>query len=175
MRKLTWGLGVCGVFVVAATVWSSWYAARHPTSVIGRVMHGTSHAAAYLTPATGFGPVLAILDKKPPIAGRVVGLKAEHGERRPLMQGRAQPFERCRRNQRRIAKGNDQIVCPPRQSVARGEHGMRRSLAVALNEGLDVRTAAFGLTDDRLVIRSNDHRKRCPLALWRCRQHVRQQ
>ena len=77
MRKYAWGLGTCGVFVLAATVWSSHYAARHPESLVGRVMHGASYAASKLSPAGGFGPVLAALEKKPAAADEVDGVPAD--------------------------------------------------------------------------------------------------
>ena len=64
MRKLAWGLGLCGAFVLSMAFWSSFYAGRHPDSFVGRVMHGASKASAALNPISGFGPVLAHLDKK---------------------------------------------------------------------------------------------------------------
>jgi hypothetical protein len=77
VRKLAWGLAVCGLFVMGATLWSSNYAARHPESLLGKVMHGASHVASQLTPATGFGPVLAAMQKKPTPHDEVDGIPAE--------------------------------------------------------------------------------------------------
>jgi hypothetical protein len=68
---------MCGVFVLGATALASHYAARHPQSFIGRVMHGASYAASKLTPASGFGPVLAALEKKPVEHDEVEGIPAD--------------------------------------------------------------------------------------------------
>jgi len=74
VRKLAWGLAVCGVFVLGATSWSSWYAARHPQSILGRAMHGASFVATKLSPAAGFGPVVSALKHKAAPAEEVHGI-----------------------------------------------------------------------------------------------------
>ena len=51
MRKLAWGLVICGLFVMAATAGSVRYAARHPHTPFGRVMHHVNDASARLCDA----------------------------------------------------------------------------------------------------------------------------
>src|SRR5947208_2476177 len=62
---------------MGATMWSSHYAAHHPHSLLGRAMHGASFVAAKLSPASGFGPVLAALQKKPVAHDEVEGIPAD--------------------------------------------------------------------------------------------------
>lgn len=82
MRKLIWGCVAGGAVVACCAVWAAHHAAHHPRSVIGRVLHGASHAAAYANPYTGFSAVLARLksanDTKPDeVAIDVEGLPGE--------------------------------------------------------------------------------------------------
>lgn len=69
MRKYFWGFGLCGVLLLGGVVAAANHAARHPHSVIGKVMHGASYAAARMAPGAGFAPVLANLEKRnaPPV------------------------------------------------------------------------------------------------------------
>lgn len=74
MRKLFWGLGVCGVFVMGTTVWSSWYAARHPNSPVGRGLRAATFVASSLSPSAAFGPVVAALKHKDAPADEIQGV-----------------------------------------------------------------------------------------------------
>src|SRR5262249_59798576 len=65
---------MCGVLVVGATLCSSHSAAHHPDTLFGRTMHTASNLAAKLSPASGFGPVLAALQKKPVAHDEVEGI-----------------------------------------------------------------------------------------------------
>lgn len=86
MRKLFWGLGLCWAFVFATTAFACYYAARHPHSFIGRVMHGASYASAKLNPLGGFAHILAKLEQKPLADDEVEGVPADPIPLEPLQQ-----------------------------------------------------------------------------------------
>jgi hypothetical protein len=62
MRKLFWGSAACGMTLAAAVLVTACYAHHHPSSFVGRVLHGASHFAAQVNPFTGFRAVLARLN-----------------------------------------------------------------------------------------------------------------
>ena len=115
------------------------------------------------------------LDQEPAVAGGVGGAKTEHGQRRAVLQRRAQALEGRGRNQRRIAERDQQIVGAAGDRLARREHRMRGAETLALNEGRRIRTQAPGLLLDRPVVRPDDHGERGARAFRGGAQHMRQQ
>ncbi len=115
------------------------------------------------------------LDQQPAVAGGIGGLKAEHGQRRAVLQGRPQTVEGGGRYQRRVAEHNQQIVGAPGNRLARRQHRMRGAETAALNVGRCVRTQTPGLGLDRPVIGPDDHGKGCARPVGGGAQHMRQQ
>ena len=115
------------------------------------------------------------LDQQPAVAGGIGGAKAEHGQRRAVLQRRAQPRKGRGRNQRRIAEHDQQIVGAAGDRVAGREHRMRGAEPLALNEGRRVRAQPPDLFRDRLVVGPDDHGERGAGALRGGAQHMRQQ
>ena len=75
------------------------------------------------------------LDQQPAVAGGIGGAKAEHGERRAVLQRRPQPRKCLGRNQRRVAERDQQIVGAAGDRLARRQHRMRGAEPLALDEG----------------------------------------
>jgi hypothetical protein len=57
MRKLFWTCLTCGVVLAGGVILTASFAVRHPESVIGRVLHGASYAAAIINPVSGLTPL----------------------------------------------------------------------------------------------------------------------
>src|SRR5258708_264799 len=114
-------------------------------------------------------------DQQSAVAGGIGGAKAEHGKCRAVFQWRAQTLERGGRNQRRIAKRNQQVVRAAGNGIAGGEHRMRGAQTLALNERLRVRTHALGLFHDSLVAGREDHGQRGAVTFRSGSKHMRQQ
>ena len=115
------------------------------------------------------------LDQQPAIAGGIGGAKAEHRQRRAVLQRRAQALECGGRNQRRIAERNQQIVRAAGDRIAGRQHRMRGAQTLALNEGRGIRPHPPGLFADSLLIGSDHHGERRPTPLRGGAQHMRQQ
>ena len=117
----------------------------------------------------------AALEQQPAVAGGIRGAEAEHGQRRPLLQRRAQPRKRVGRNQRRVAERHQQIIGAARDRRAGGQHGMRGAEALGLNENCRIRAAARNLVGDRLVVRPDHDRQRGVRSVRGGVQHMGQQ
>lgn len=59
MRKLIWGCAASGALAVCGAFAAAHHAVHHPTSPVGRALHGATHIVAYANPYSGFTPVLA--------------------------------------------------------------------------------------------------------------------
>ncbi len=94
------------------------------------------------------------------IAGRIGSLEAEHGQSDTIGERSTQTLERPGRNQRRIAEHHQKIVGTAGNRRAGGQHGMRRSSALALDEDLRIRPRADRFVAHRLVIRADHDRER---------------
>jgi len=115
------------------------------------------------------------LDQQAAVAGGVGGAKAEHGERRTVYQRRPQPRKSLRRNQRRIAEHDQQIIGAARQCLAGRQHSVRGAETFTLHEGRGIRALPPGLLRDVGMVRSDHHGERGAGTFGRCGQHMRQQ
>ncbi len=91
-------------------------------------------------------------DDEAAITGRIGRAKAERRDRSALGERRAQPRERAGRDQRRIAEGNEEIIHPARNRIARREHRMRGPEPLGLHEGERVRADPPRLVRHGLMI-----------------------
>lgn len=58
MRKLFWGCAFASAMLAFGSYTAASYAVKHPTSFLGRALHGASHVAACINPYKGFSPVV---------------------------------------------------------------------------------------------------------------------
>ena len=118
--------------------------------------------------------LVAVLQQAP-VAGRIGGTEAEHGEPCAVGERRAHPREGAGGDQRRVAKDDQQIVRTSRNRRTRGQRRMRRSETLALNENIRARPQAFRLLLDGTMIGSDDHGN-VGVCIVRCRsQDMRKQ
>ncbi len=94
-----------------------------------------------------------------PVTGRVVRPEAEHGDRRALGERRAHPHQRLRPDQRRVAEDDEDVVRRTCERGLRGQHRMRGSQPLGLDEDLRSREHAPGLRRHRVGIRPHHHRR----------------
>jgi hypothetical protein len=72
MRKLFWGSLTCGVVLVGSVISTAHFAACHPESIIGRVLHGASYAAIFVNPVDGLESLAQEVRAKDPEAREAI-------------------------------------------------------------------------------------------------------
>ena len=118
---------------------------------------------------------LLALHQEPAVAGRIGGAEAEHGERGAVLQRRAHALKGLGRNQRRVAKGNQEIVGAARDRLARRQHRMRRAEPLALDVGLGVGADAARLGGHGRVVGPDHDGKPRKGPIGRGMQHMGEQ
>jgi hypothetical protein len=76
MRKRFWVCLTCGVVLVGSVISTAHFAARHPESVIGRVLHGASYAAIIVNPVGGLAPLAQEIRARDPEAAETLEVVA---------------------------------------------------------------------------------------------------
>ncbi len=102
------------------------------------------------------GDEVVALHDQTPVAGRIGGAKAGNRKRRARGKRRAQPRQRCRANERRVAIDDQDIVRPAFDGRLRGEHRMRGATAFALNECSGIRQDAPRFAGDVVLPGTDD-------------------
>lgn len=91
MRKLIWGCAASGALAICGAFAAAHHAVRHPSSLVGRALHGASHVAAYANPYSGFAPLLAQLHALTSVAKDEVAVEVEGVPSDPTPEAAPEP------------------------------------------------------------------------------------